>query len=563
MKKRDFKKRNVDRRNAERRSLEQQNPDRQDGARPSSERSGSGQQDFGRPSAAPRSFERQGFGRRQGSRRRGADRFGRPVRRGLGHFFFLALRWATLTLVLFLIIVATWAQPIAPDDSEVAAVKKEATGLWQVGDEVPPELFTQGASLSAGSTLETVPGQSLFLSQVPVKPQKPGILTRVDNVISKSGDLRVLYAHYNALADYGKEVKNISAQMGLVFVNNTRRTVDVYYKRLGKGVNRLSDGTRLYLEDMKPLTPGETIPEFTGSQLGNIVMSHFLKPAPEEKLWGTMNPGGRVWLYEQTGPQGWAIIMGDFVFRDRQTGEVLTLDRLKAGEQIGIRSFIARSNTDLEQFFTQMTTPSAVLTSDQSTYHQRGLITEGITRKKSFTYNAANDGVQTITIGSAFDAQRDDPAKPNYDPTKFSNDAMQGADAYGFILKNQAKPRKTENNGAYGAIYEFTLTMEGPTALAIQGSVAPADNPKIADVDIYNQFITASCDEGEENIRTVRISDPKYMEYYRNPDKLRPVGSGKVLYVFPDEGTQTHVIRIGLAPNSQGPWKLALVPLKR
>ncbi|MTV48750.1 hypothetical protein GJ688_07120 [Heliobacillus mobilis] len=435
---------------------------------------------------------------------------------------------------------------------------------WSVGDEVPPEVFAKAESLSAGKKLDIVPGQTMFFSNVPEMVKEPGIMTRVDNCLSKSGDVRLLYSHFNLLIDYsGKNIRNVPAQMGVAIVNRTQRVVDVYYKRLANGISRKLDGTRIYEDDLAPMKPGETIPVYYGTQLGNVVFANYLKQNPQEQLWSSLKPGEKSWIYDKVGIHGWAIMMGDFVFRDHATGQLLTLDNIRAGEAIGIRSFVAPIGEDLDAFYQANDKPNSILNqAPEEAFHMRGLITDGITRKMTLPYNSQKDGLKTLTLNSALDAQAVDPSLPGFEPAKFQNDLTSGTDEYGSKnSKGQIQPLPVQNNGSYGAMYEVTLNITGPTAIAIQGS-AP-HSPGLAYVDLYNQFITAGLDSDPENVRTVRLVDPNYFEYYSHPQKLRPLGYGSVFYVLPEKGRHTHTLHIGLAPNSYAPFKVVLMPLNK
>ena len=454
---------------------------------------------------------------------------------------------------------------------------------WREGDFVSPETFSGAASLSAGVKLELDMGKNLFFSNVPEFPGNPGILARADNVVSKSGDVRVLYSHCNNLTDYSTlPYQVIPAKIGLIFINQTPRTVDVYKKRFASGVSRMVDGRQYYVGDSAPARPGSKGRIYYGTYLGNVVLAKFFasNPTEREQYWTSIAPGGRAWLFDGVGPGGWAIGMGDFVFRDGVTGEGITTGTLSPGEGIGVRCFISRNDMDLDTFYKATDHPAAVLNQSANEHlHMRGLYTggifpnspdgEGVTRKKAFNYDSSSDGKKTITLNAKQKYQNLNPAAPFYEPTMFLNDILRnGFDAYGRVENDEVISLAAENNGSYGADYEFTLTIKGPAAIAVQGCVPlPGSwDTRVWErppVDLYNQFLTTMLDAAPENVRTLRLVDPHYFDYYTGFEKLGPLGSGKVAYVFPGPEEKTHVLKLALPANGYGPYKVMLMPLEK
>ncbi|QGG47118.1 ankyrin repeat domain-containing protein [Heliorestis convoluta] len=451
-----------------------------------------------------------------------------------------------------------------------------AEARWKEGDLLPERVFASAQSLSAGQVLEIEGGKNLFFSNAPEMPTMPGILARADNVISKSGEVRILYSHFNMLIDYStSKPVNVPAQIGVYFVNDTSRSLDIYYKRLGKGVSKTVDGKMLYIEDRAPQRPGIDTALYYGTELGNkVVADFFASYRQQERLFATVAPGQIAWLSDQVGPLGWAIGMGDFVFRDSHTKEVITLQSLRPGEAVGVRSFIARHSFDLRDFFRDKNNPASVLTLGAGEHlHMRGLFAdsisangvhvEGVSRRKTFTYDSYDDGPQSITVGAHYRMQHLEPAREHYVPTIFANDILRnGVDSYGYVQNGQAVAVKAMNNGSYGTDYDFTFQITGPTVIALQeAKPLHADGSKPF-VDMYNQFLTVMLDDDPSQIRTLHFKDPNYHLYYSNFERLQPLGKVKVAYVLDDVGTRNHRLRVMLPPNSYGPFQILLLPLE-
>ncbi|MDD4587777.1 MAG: hypothetical protein PHC60_05270 [Heliobacteriaceae bacterium] len=463
------------------------------------------------------------------------------------------MRWIPRLFLVITLLVAWWEPSVAGANTR------------QPGDLVPAEVFAGAGSLSAGTVLTVDREKNLFFSNLPEMPTEPGILARVDNVVSPGGIVRVLYCHFNLLIDYQAEpYRNISANIGVVFVNNTNRTLDVCYTRLANGVNRNVTGRVIHPDDLAPPQPGgDREPVYFGSQLGNAVLAGFFagNPGGREQLWATIAPGGKTWFYDAVGPRSWAIGMGDFLFRDHATGELITTAVLAPDEQIGIRSFISRDDADLAAFYGATDCFSGVLGRDNhDPYHMRGLFT-GVTRSRTFDYDSRIDGCRTITVAVPLKAQATDPERPYYAPDMFVNDFFrEGIDPCGRLENGCPVAMPAGNNGSYGADWEFVLHLKGPVAIAVQGAV-PLPGVLIKPFpDMYNQFLTVMLDEAPENLRTLRIADPAYREYYADFSQLGPLGAGRVAYVLPGEGEKTHVLKLALPPNGYGPFKIMLMP---
>ncbi|MCW2279475.1 hypothetical protein [Heliophilum fasciatum] len=447
-------------------------------------------------------------------------------------------------------------------NSDLLVAPVQANAKWQVGEEVEPSRLRQATSLSQGQTLTVTEGETMFFSNVPELVKKEGFMTRVDNVISQTGNTRVLSSHFNLLVarQKGREY-SLPAKMGIVFVNNTHRTVDIVAKKLANGTSKLPDGTRIYANDLAPMIPGETLEVYYGTELGNVILANYFKDNQGERLWQTIEPGQKSWLYDEVGIHGWQMIMGDFVFKDHHTGEILNLHNLSAGEAIGVCSFVAKRNTDLDAFY-RLHQNKILEQADNEAFHMRGLINQGINRQVTLKYNSRSDQIKSITFNTALNARAHDPAQPGYEPTKFTNDLTYGYDDYARISSyGHGEGAFVQNNGSYGALYHVTLHITGPTAIALQGNVPKGQG--LGYVDLYNQFLTVALDNTPEPVKTVRIVDPHYFSYYENPSQLRELGYGQIVYTLDEERERTYHLTIGLAPNAYGPYKIFLLPIDK
>lgn len=450
---------------------------------------------------------------------------------------------------------------------------------WREGDEVPPAFLADARSLSAGQMLDLDFDRHLVFSNVPEMPSDPGVLCRVDNAVSPRGETRVLFSHFNMLIDWMRRpLANVPAMVGFVVVNDTGRPVEVGYLRGATGISRHVDGTLLFTGDRSPLDPDDpsTAGKYYGTEVGNRVIRDWYLSGLDGRIkpLGTMpGRGDRVWVTVPVGARGWAAGMYDLVFVDARTKQRITTHSLQPGEAIGVRTFIAYLEADLEAFYRRSDNAAAILNrAGHERWHMRGLFAggvyasspdgEAVSKGKRLSYNTYRDGKRGFAAAANAHDLSGHAGSPGRTKDVFINDYLRnGYDAYGRIDSlGRAHPEAGINTGSYGADYTFDLEITGPSALIVQGALDEGRRPF---VDLYNQFLTAFLDDDPERLVTVQIKDQNYERYYMDFEALGPLGRGKVLYTFPQEGTSRHTLRFVLPPNAYGPVRFYLVPLAK
>lgn len=472
-----------------------------------------------------------------------------------------------LPVLAFTVLVVTMVMPVylrGDQDPEPPAPPAPPAPGYTEGQEVPPQLLEGAVSLSAGKKLDLDDTYYLFFSNVPEMPVEPGILLRVDDVMSPSGMVRVLFSHMNLLIDWeSRPLSNLPATAGFAVENRTGRKLDVYAVRGSIGVSRAPDGTYLFLEDAAPIRPGDAEPLYFGSAVGNYVVQQWLLSEERPPVFlGSASPGGRVVVSGDVGPRGWIAGMYDLKFVDHATGWPVGKEQLKKGESVGIKTFLAPLETDLNSFLDLETRRGRVLPLRKNDLvHMRGLfrpgsypdnpLGEAVSKRFTVDYNAAGGGVASFALAAGEEDQGEDPAGPCYVPDVFLNDRMRN----GFDPYNPGK--KGVNGGNYGVDYTVDLNLTGTVALVVQGAMHPGVRGQEAFIDLYNQILTFRLDG---KVRTVQIRDPSYEKFYTDFSALRPAGYGLVIAVYDQQGVHRHVIRFTLPPNGYGPVRFYLLP---
>lgn len=419
------------------------------------------------------------------------------------------------------------------------------------GQEVPPKILKDAVSLSAGQSLQLDDTYNLLFSNIPEFPTDPGIICRADDVLSPAGSVRVLFSHMNLLIDWSdSKLQNMPATVGFAVENMTDRTLDIYAVRGAMARSRATDGSRLFVEDAAPVMPGDNGALYYGSAVGNYVVREFYNSENREPVnLGRVQPGERLIVNEDVGPTGWAVGMYDLALVDTATGEYLGRNNCNEGEKIGLETFIAPLEVDLDSFLEEHLRSGKVLSpGEYEKQHMRGLFVPG-----SYPNNPAGEAVtKSFTINySASDRQKASLCLAASDagdnePDIFVNDLM----INGF---DPSTPEiKGVNRGNYGVGYTIKLELTGPVALVFQGAL------QTGFVDVYNQINTVWLDG---MVKTVYIKDPNYDKYYTDFSALREPGYGQVIGVFPSTGKHEHLLRFTLAPNSYGPVRFYLLPL--
>ncbi|MHB8984513.1 MAG: hypothetical protein ACYC38_01070 [Eubacteriales bacterium] len=436
-----------------------------------------------------------------------------------------------------------------------------AFSLYQ---EVPPDLLDKAVSLSAGQNLQLDDTYNLFFSNVPEMPNDPGILCRVDDVISPSGMVRVLLSHLNLLIDWGS-FRNIQATAGFAVENRTSHTIDVYAVRGAMAVSRAPDGTNLFLEDAAPVRPGESEPQYYGSATGNYaVQQWYLSEARPPVHLGTAPPGGRVIVSANVGPRGWVAGIYDLKFLDASTGRQILKGDLAEGEEVGIETFIAPLECSLSSFLDEYNEGGSVLPlAENDRLHMRGLfrpgfypdnpLGEAVSKIITVEYSADSGHPVSFALAAGENDQCLDPGGSGYTADVFLNDRLRNG------YDPAAEDKKGVDGGNYGVGYTVHIRLTGPAALVLQGARNEGDDTEIPFVDLYNQILTYWLDG---QVGTIRIKDPQYDKFYYNFSTLRPLGYGRVIGVFPDQGGHDHLLRFTLPPNGYGPVRFYLLPLK-
>ncbi|MCL6611221.1 MAG: hypothetical protein K6T66_06750 [Peptococcaceae bacterium] len=469
-----------------------------------------------------------------------------------------------LSLPVFMI-VSLGAFLVAPVD--LPGDEKPVPGVprFTVGQEVPPETLAGAVSLSAGKNLALDDTYYLFFSNVPEMPTEPGILCRVDDVLSPSGMVRVLFSHMNLLIDWTRRpLANVPATAGFAVENHTGRKLDVYAVRGALEASRAPDGTHLFLEDAAPVRPGDTEPLYFGTAVGNyMVQQWFLSENRPPVLLGSMPPGGRVVVSGDVGPRGWITGMYDLKFVDSATGSQVAKGDLAAGESVGIKTFLAHLGADLDSFLDRETGKGAVQPPRKNDLkHMRGLFIPGsypdnppgeaVSKRFTVYYAAAGGRAASFALAAGESDQGEDPEKPGYVADVFLNDRLRnGFDPFAGGIRGV-------NGGNYGVDYTIDLCLAGPVALVLQGALGDETPTQEAFIDLHNQILTYRLDGV---VRTIFLRDPNYDQFYANFSLLRPHGYGRVIAVYQEQGYHRHTLRFTLPPNSYGPVRFYLLPL--
>lgn len=430
---------------------------------------------------------------------------------------------------------------------------------FREGQEIPPDFLSPAVSLSAGNKLFPDNTYNLFFSNVPEMPTDPGVLCRVDDVLPPSGMVRILFSHLNLLIDWsGYPLENMPAKAGFAVENRTGRTLDVYAVRGAMAVSRAPDGAYLFTEDAAPLRPGESEPLYYGSAVGNhVVREWFLSEERPPVMLGRVEPGRRLTVSADVGPRGWAAGIYDLEFVDAGTGRQFGRNDCTDGEAVGLETFLAPPEVDLEFFLDQCLASGEVLPlGANDCEHMRGLFVPGfypdnpdgeaVSKSFTVTYPALERRIASFALASGDLVRNEGQGANDFEADTFLNDRMRSG------FDPAAQDKKGVNKGNYGVDYTINLQFTGPVALVLQGALQNGF------VDACNQIITFWLDG---QVKTVRILDPNYDKFYTDPTTLRPAGYGHVIGVYPDNGRHDHLLRFTLPPNNYGPVRFYLVPL--
>lgn len=465
-------------------------------------------------------------------------------------------------LVILLLFLAL--PPLLMGEPEQQPGTLGSAGALILGQEVAPDLLAPAVSLSAGQKLLLDDTYNLFFSNVPEMPADPGILCRADDVLPPSGMVRVLLSHLNLLIDWDS-YGNIQACAGFAVENRTSRRLDIYAVRGAMVVSRAPDGTYIFLEDAAPVRPGESEPLYYGSAVGNyVVQQWFLSETRPPEFLGTAPPGGRVIVSAEVGPRGWVAGLYDLKFVDAETGWQVGKGNLSEGEEVGIETFIAPLEYDINSFLDELMENEAVLPlAANDRLHMRGLFRPGyypdnpdgeaVSKIFTVTYSADVGWPVSFALAAGENDQCINPAGPNYTADVFLNDRLRN----GYDPADEDK--KGVNGGNYGVGYTVFLQLSGPAALVLQGALHKGADTDSAFIDLYNQILTFWLDG---RVSTIQFRDPQYDLYYKNISALRPLGQGRVIGIFPNQGRHDHLLRFSLPPNCYGPVRFYLLPLK-
>ncbi|NTW04978.1 MAG: hypothetical protein HGA27_02525 [Peptococcaceae bacterium] len=432
-----------------------------------------------------------------------------------------------------------------------------------VGQEVQPEALLGALPLSAVKKLTLDRDYNLLLSNVPEMPVEPGVLCRVDDVLSSSGKVRVLFSHLNLLIDWRKiPIVNVPATAGFAVENNSSRKLEVFADRSALAVNRSPEGGYLFKEDAAPKEPGSEETLYYGTAAGNFMIQQwYLSQDSSPVFIGSMDPGGRVIISGDVGARGWITGMYDLSFRDSATGRTIKKEDFAPGESVGVRTFITRRGEDISLFLDQRRNKNQVLPAN-SNLHMRGLFRgdaypdnphgEAVSKRLRVNYDARTGRSVKFALAAGKDDQSFNPDKANYRSGVFMNDIMRnGLDPF-------SEGKKGVNGGNYGVDYSIEIKANGPTALILQGALDNNSPEEGSFIDLYNQILTFRLDG---MVKTVFLKDINYNSYFTAPQTLRPLGYGKVIGVFPVQGEHSHILDFVLPPNSYGPVRFYLVPL--
>ncbi|MCL5058111.1 MAG: hypothetical protein M1130_08985 [Actinobacteria bacterium] len=445
-----------------------------------------------------------------------------------------------------------------PDSSPPAYPRKQ----YQVGQDLPPGELSAAVSLSAGRKLDLDERYYLFFSNVPEMPTEPGVLCSIEDVMSPSGMVRVLFSHLNLLIDWSKRPgRNTPATAGFCLENRTGMKLDVYAERGALGVNRAPDGKYLFIEDAAPVKPGSRDPEYFGSAVGNwTVQQWFLSGKMPPVLLGRMSPGGRVIVKGDVGPRGWITGIYDLKFYDSASGLQVGSVDFRPGEKVAVKTFIVPLRTDINAFLDKAAKTGRVLSPGKNEKaHMRGLFVPGrypdspqgeaISKKFDVDFSSSEGRAASFALAAGEYDQGKDPGLPCYVPDVFLNDGLRnGKDP-------SSSDRRSVNGGNYGVDYTVNLNVTGPAALVAQGAVWPGVP---GTVDLYNQIMTFELDG---KVNTVQLKNPNYNKYYTDFSSLGPQGCGRVVAVFPEGEKGRHVLRFSMAPNGYGPVRFYLLPM--
>jgi len=480
--------------------------------------------------------------------------------------FTIKRKMCLVSLSVLLALVSLLSLPVYlrgdPEPESGPVIQKPA---YAVGQDVPPNILDRAVSLSAGQKLVLDDTFHLFFSNVPEMPTEEGILCRVDDVLSPSGMVRVLFSHMNLLIDWtARPLENMPATAGFSVNNNTRRVLEVYATRSSMAASRATDGEYLFKEDEAPLRPGDREPLYFGTATGNwLVQQWFLSEARQPVLLGSIPPGGRTVVKGEVGPRGWIAGIYDLKFVDAGTGRAVGKKDLQPGEAVGVRSFIAPHGADIDSLLDRQEKRGSVLPlRANDMVHMRGLFIPGVypdnpagesvSKRINLSYDAAGGKAASFALAAGESDQGEDPSAPCYTPDVFLNDRMRnGYDPF-------ARGVRGVNGGNYGVDYTVNLSLAGPVALVLQGASHPDARDNESFIDLYNQIVTFQVDG---KVSTVQLRDPNYDKYYTDFSSLRPPGYGKVVEIFPEPGSHPHTLRFTLPPNGYGPVRFYLLPL--
>jgi len=449
--------------------------------------------------------------------------------------FFLH-RWTRL-LAILLVLAGWWGTAVpAPADP----------GQFTVAASV----FDQAVSLSRGRALD-LSTQPLVLSNSPEFPNRPGILCKMDNVMS--GRFRLLYSHKNLLFDPRNPRVDDPATIGVAVVNHTGRAVSLFWTRMATMRTTDRNGTLAGPVDYAPAAGGSGPgPDFGGREGTTLVEKWFASgDGDEEHRLADLAPGGSYLYQENVGPGAWAMGLFDFVLRDQKTGQLVTP---VSDGGIGVEVLITRYGTDFTSFYRLADKSDVISPADDAPgapsptpFHQRGIFA-GADRTMTIRYDPG-PGVKPVAVQVAqqyFARDSGPDTAPGYEPDMFVNDvSANGLDDH----------VRAQDSGNYGIVYVFRLQLSGPAAVAVQPALYSGP---LASPDMYDQHLVFDLDGV---VRTVSFRDPGYAGYYRSPRSLQPLGQGHVVFDLPYAVPgHTYVLRTTLPPNGYGPFVIMIMP---